>query len=92
MAQLDLCFTLYCSFFLFASIIEYEFCCFFQLAAFAKALESIPRQLAQNAGLDSIDILAQLRKKHAEGTIKKDNSSEYKQPPTNTTKTYHSIH
>jgi T-complex protein 1 subunit eta len=37
------------------------------LAAFAKALEAIPRQLAQNAGLDSIDILAQLRKKHAEG-------------------------
>ncbi|XP_049851582.1 T-complex protein 1 subunit eta-like [Schistocerca gregaria] len=35
--------------------------------AFARALESIPKQLADNAGLDSTDILNQLRKAHAEG-------------------------
>jgi len=33
--------------------------------AFAKALEIIPRTLADNAGLDSNDILNKLRKKHA---------------------------
>ncbi|MEM3519169.1 MAG: thermosome subunit beta [Candidatus Hadarchaeales archaeon] len=32
--------------------------------AFANALESIPRTLAENAGLDSIDILVELRAKH----------------------------
>jgi len=34
---------------------------------FAKALEVIPRQVADNAGLDSTTILNKLRKKHAEG-------------------------
>ena len=33
--------------------------------AFAKALEVIPRCLAENAGLDTTDILNQLRKEHA---------------------------
>ncbi|MFH1821933.1 MAG: thermosome subunit beta [Methanobacteriota archaeon] len=32
--------------------------------AFASAVESIPRTLAENAGLDSIDILVELRAKH----------------------------
>ncbi|KUO42590.1 MAG: thermosome subunit [Candidatus Hadarchaeum yellowstonense] len=32
--------------------------------AFANAVESIPRTLAENAGLDSIDILVELRAKH----------------------------
>ncbi|MGQ9788905.1 MAG: thermosome subunit beta [Candidatus Hadarchaeaceae archaeon] len=32
--------------------------------AFANAIESIPRTLAENAGLDSIDILVELRAKH----------------------------
>jgi chaperonin GroEL (HSP60 family) len=31
---------------------------------FANAIESIPRTLAENAGLDSIDILVELRAKH----------------------------
>ncbi|KAN0045132.1 hypothetical protein ACTA71_006660 [Dictyostelium dimigraforme] len=35
--------------------------------AFAKALEVIPRQIADNAGFDSTDILNQLRQKHAQG-------------------------
>jgi len=35
--------------------------------AYAKALEVIPRQLADNAGFDSTDILNQLRQKHAQG-------------------------
>jgi len=34
--------------------------------AFAKALEIIPHQLAENAGFDSIDILTQLRQIHAQ--------------------------
>jgi T-complex protein 1 subunit eta len=33
--------------------------------AFAKALEVIPRQVAENAGLDSTDIVNKLRKEHA---------------------------
>ncbi|HID60636.1 MAG TPA: thermosome subunit, partial [Hadesarchaea archaeon] len=32
--------------------------------AFANAVESVPRTLAENAGLDSIDILVDLRAKH----------------------------
>lgn len=35
--------------------------------AFAKALEVIPRQICDNAGLDSTDILNKLRMKHANG-------------------------
>uniref|UniRef100_A0A7S2SJM3 T-complex protein 1 subunit eta n=1 Tax=Mucochytrium quahogii TaxID=96639 RepID=A0A7S2SJM3_9STRA len=34
------------------------------IMAFAKALEVVPRQLCDNAGLDSTDILNQLRQKH----------------------------
>jgi T-complex protein 1 subunit eta len=37
------------------------------IAAYAKALEIIPRQLCQNAGLDSINVLNKLRQKHAQG-------------------------
>lgn len=37
------------------------------LAAFAKALEIIPRQLCENAGLDSTDVLNQLRQEHFVG-------------------------
>lgn len=37
------------------------------MAAFAKALEIIPRQICDNAGLDSTDILNKLRMKHANG-------------------------
>lgn len=39
------------------------------ILAFAHALEVIPRQLCDNAGFDSIDILTQLRKRHATGDI-----------------------
>ncbi len=35
--------------------------------AYARALEVIPRTIAQNAGLDSVDILNKLRHKHAQG-------------------------
>lgn len=35
------------------------------VAAYAKALEMIPRQLADNAGFDSTDVLNRLRQKHA---------------------------
>jgi len=35
------------------------------VAAYAKALEIIPRQLCDNAGFDSTDILNKLRQKHA---------------------------
>lgn len=37
------------------------------MMAFAEALEVIPKTLAENAGLDPIDILAELRAKHEEG-------------------------
>jgi len=37
------------------------------IGAFAKALEIIPRQVADNAGFDSTDILNKLRQKHAQG-------------------------
>jgi len=36
------------------------------IAAFAKALEIIPRQVSNNAGFDSTDILNKLRQKHAQ--------------------------
>ena len=39
------------------------------VAAFAKALEVIPRQLCENAGFDGTDILNKLRMKHAKGEI-----------------------
>lgn len=37
--------------------------------AFAEALESVPMILAENAGLDPIDILVELRAKHDEGQL-----------------------
>ncbi|KAK6536281.1 T-complex protein 1 subunit eta [Arthrobotrys megalospora] len=37
------------------------------VAAFAKALEIIPRQLCDNAGFDATDILNKLRQRHAKG-------------------------
>jgi len=37
------------------------------ISAFAKSLEIIPRQLANNAGFDATDIVNQLRAKHAKG-------------------------
>lgn len=36
------------------------------IASFAKALEVVPRQLCDNAGFDSTDLLAALRKKHSQ--------------------------
>jgi T-complex protein 1 subunit eta len=39
------------------------------IAAFAKALEVIPRQLCDNAGFDATDILNKLRQKHAQGNL-----------------------
>ena len=38
------------------------------MIAFAKALEIIPRQICDNAGLDSTDVLNKLRMKHANGS------------------------
>jgi len=37
------------------------------IESFANALESIPETLAENAGLDVIEVLTQLRKRHQEG-------------------------
>ena len=37
------------------------------MAAYAKALEVVPRQLCDNAGFDSTIILNKLRARHAEG-------------------------
>lgn len=37
------------------------------MSAFAKALEVIPRQICDNAGLDSTEILNKLRMRHASG-------------------------
>lgn len=37
------------------------------MAAYAKALECVPRQLADNAGFDATDVLNQLRMQHAKG-------------------------
>ena len=39
------------------------------IEAFADALESIPRILAENAGMDSVDAIVRLRKEHSEGRI-----------------------
>lgn len=39
------------------------------LAAFAKALECIPRQLCDNAGLDATDVLNKLRMLHARDQV-----------------------
>lgn len=39
------------------------------IAAMAKALEIIPRQLCDNAGFDATDILNQLRQKHSQGRL-----------------------
>jgi chaperonin GroEL (HSP60 family) len=39
----------------------------FAVEAFAKALEHIPRALAQNAGLEAIDVLVQMRSAHEQG-------------------------
>lgn len=36
------------------------------VSAYAKALEAVPRQLCDNAGFDSTDILSALRKKHTQ--------------------------
>lgn len=41
----------------------------FVVRAFAKALEIIPRQICDNAGLDSTDILVKLRVRHGNGEI-----------------------
>ena len=37
------------------------------IAAFAKALEVVPRQVSANAGMDPTDVLNKLRMKHAQG-------------------------
>jgi T-complex protein 1 subunit eta len=37
--------------------------------AYARALESIPRHVAKNAGFDSVNVLNQLRQKHTQGTL-----------------------
>ena len=37
------------------------------IAAVARSLEVIPRQLCDNAGFDSMNILNRLRQKHSEG-------------------------
>lgn len=37
------------------------------IAAFAQALEVVPRQLSENAGFDSTDIVNELRARHAKG-------------------------
>lgn len=39
------------------------------IAAFARALEIIPRQLCDNAGFDATDLLNKLRMRHAKGDI-----------------------
>ena len=39
------------------------------IAAVAKALEVIPRQLCDNAGFDSTNVLNRLREKHAKGVL-----------------------
>lgn len=39
------------------------------ISAFAKALEVIPRQICDNAGIDATDVLNKLRMLHARGDI-----------------------
>jgi T-complex protein 1 subunit eta len=46
------------------------------ISAYAKALEVIPRQLCDNAGFDSTDILSALRKKHATVVEKEKSTNE----------------
>eukprot|EP00529_Nitzschia_sp_RCC80_P013022 CAMPEP_0113519490 /NCGR_PEP_ID=MMETSP0014_2-20120614/43548_1 /TAXON_ID=2857 /ORGANISM="Nitzschia sp." /LENGTH=594 /DNA_ID=CAMNT_0000417213 /DNA_START=94 /DNA_END=1878 /DNA_ORIENTATION=- /assembly_acc=CAM_ASM_000159 len=46
------------------------------VTAYSKALEVIPRQLCENAGLDATDILAALRRKHAQHNPDGDNTSD----------------
>lgn len=41
----------------------------FAMLAFAEALEVVPRTLAENAGLDAIDMLVSLRAAHDEGKV-----------------------
>lgn len=41
----------------------------FVVMAFAKALEIIPRQICDNAGIDSTDVLNKLRMRHANGEV-----------------------
>eukprot|EP00934_Nitzschia_sp_Nitz4_P001794 Nitzschia sp. Nitz4//scaffold13_size275219//37152//39016//NITZ4_000843-RA/size275219-augustus-gene-0.250-mRNA-1//-1//CDS//3329535921//1794//frame0 len=44
------------------------------VAAYSKALEVVPRQLCENAGLDATDVLAALRRKHTEWDMDKEGS------------------
>jgi T-complex protein 1 subunit eta len=37
------------------------------IGGFAKALETIPKTLSENSGMDSTDVLNKLRQKHAQG-------------------------
>lgn len=39
------------------------------IAAMAKSLEIIPRQLCENAGFDATNILNKLREKHSKGKL-----------------------
>lgn len=39
------------------------------ISAIARALEIVPRQLSDNAGFDSTNILNKLRQKHAQGAV-----------------------
>ncbi len=39
------------------------------IQAFIRGLEAIPKTLAQNAGLDPLDVITEIRRKHAEGII-----------------------
>jgi T-complex protein 1 subunit eta len=45
------------------------------VTAYSKALEVVPRQLCENAGLDATDILAALRRKHAKQSAEDDDNN-----------------
>ncbi|CAO1635740.1 unnamed protein product [Jaminaea pallidilutea] len=47
------------------------------IGAFAKSLECIPRQLADNAGFDATDLLNKLRMVHASGSVGDDSSHQW---------------